>query len=342
MDVLCLGELMIDFTAEEPGDLGSVTRFVRSAGGAAANVAAAVKKLGYAPAFIGKVGNDPFGDFLCAHIETIGIDGTHLFKDPDRKTGIAFISLDANRVPDYFFFRKGSASTNLKPEEIEGEFIREGKILYFSSISLTDEPIRGTTYGIAETARSCGLDIVFDPNLRYGLWPSEKRLREEVLRILASVSVLKINIEEWRFLWGDPRSTDTMFGIFEEYPRIKLVALTLGHEGSILLSCEGEGMWFGPLEVPVVDTTGAGDSYGAAVCVSLLSSGGGIGDMESYGLLASAVAELVIGKRGAVPALPDMAEVNSYLTKTEGSRKTERFSAGDRMETASLLRRNRE
>jgi sugar/nucleoside kinase (ribokinase family) len=336
VDVLCLGELMIDFIAEETGDLGSVTRFVRSAGGSAANVAAAVKKFEYAPAFIGKVGDDPFGRFLSEHIEALGIDGSHLFRDPERKTCIAFISLDKNRVPDYCFFREDSASTNLRIDEVEEEFIREGKIVYFSSISLTQEPMRTTTHGIASKAQAYGLDVVFDPNLRYGLWPSEKELREEIFRVLPAVTVLKINIEEWGFLWGDTHTTDSLFGIFEEYPGLILVAVTLGHDGSVLLNGEGEGMWFGPLDIPVMDTTGAGDAYSAALCASILSSGDRPGGMESHGLFASAAAELVIQKRGVIPALPDMADIEVFQKRAANSRIRKRFFAGNKIKIADL------
>jgi fructokinase len=340
MDVLCLGELMIDFIAEEPGDLKQAMRFFRSAGGSAANVAAAVKKLGYLSAFIGKVGNDPFGDFLSEQIAAMGIDMTHLVRDPDRRTSIAFVALDENKIPDYYFFRKGSANINLKQEEIDEEFIRRGRILYFSSICLTDEPIRGTTSMIVETAQASGLDIVFDPNLRFDLWLSEEHLRNEILRMISSVSILKINIDEWRFLWGNPVHTDILFTLFKENPRLKLVALTMGCDGSILLNSEGDGIWFGSLTIPVVDTTGAGDSYGAALSVALLSSGGQTSDIESYGLFASAASELVVQKRGVIPALPSVAEVRMYLKENKRSRCIKKFSIGEQIELSSLLRKD--
>lgn len=321
MDVVCIGELLVDIIGQEEGSLSDVQTFKRYAGGAAGNVAAGTSKLGLKSGFIGKVGNDPFGEFLIKTLNNYKVDTTQICRDDNRKTGLAFVSLDERKVPDYLFYRDPSASMFLSPEDIKDEYIRNAKIIYFSSISLVNEPFRSATYKAIKLAQEYDLLVSFDPNIRLSLWNSQEEARNEILNAMRSTDILKINTEELSFLFGQGDREELCKKLIRECPSLKLVTLTLGSEGALIMDSIGNSVHVNAVPVKVKDTTGAGDTFISAILSFILKSGSIYNQATLYklGQYANAAAALAVTKQGVIPAMPTQDELEEFLKNINGN-----------------------
>lgn len=317
-DIICLGEALIDFIPLESGvSLMDVEAFKKAPGGAPANVAAGVSKLGKAGAFVGKVGDDPFGRFLEKTFAENGVDTSRMLFDSDAKTGLAFVTLTSAGVPEFMFYRNPSADMLLRADELDEAFIKSARGFHYGSITLISEPSKSATEAGIRSASDAGLMISYDPNLRKPLWPSLDQAKEQMLAAMVHPHVVKVSEEELEFLSDTSDLSDGSARLMAAYPNIKLLAVTLGAEGCRYRTASGFESCVLGYRVDAVDTTGAGDGFVAGMLASLLdltTNAGEIENMDEADLLgifqfANAVAALTTTKRGAVTALPTRAEV---------------------------------
>ncbi len=315
MDVVCLGELMIDMIGEEIGDPVDVQTFRKYPGGAAGNVAVGVAKLGQTSGFLGRVSRDPFGDYLVRTVESYGVDSRGIVRDPSRNSTVAFISLDEKKIPSYLFYREASASTAYSPQDIRPEAFESARFLYFSSLSLAKSPIREANYEAVRLAKENHCLIAFDPNVRLHVWSSAEAARDEVHRMLENVDLLKVNDSELHFLFGEGAVDALCRQIFAGFPRLKLIAVTLGEQGSFLMDASRASAQVDALPLPVVDTGGAGDSYTSAMLVFWIRGGevSGVDALRKLGVYANSAAHITARRKGVIPALPTQAEVDAFL-----------------------------
>jgi len=311
-DVVTCGELLIDFVALRRGvRLPDAPAFRRAAGGAPANVAVGVARLGRRAAFLGQVGDDDFGHFLAETLCRAGVDTRGLRFSSAARTALAFVSLRADGERDFLFYRHPSADMLWRPEDVERSVAGATRIVHFGSVSLIDEPARSATLEAVALARAGGALVSYDPNLRLTLWPSPTAAREGMLRGLAEADLVKLSSEELAFLTGssDPASARQLW-----HDRLRLLVVTLGAAGCAYLTRHGEGCVPG-FPVRVVDTTGAGDGFVAGLLVGLLEHGGEWSQetIERALRLANAVGALVCTRRGAIPALPTRQRVMQFL-----------------------------
>lgn len=307
MDVVCFGELMIDMIADTPGPLSGAVSFTRFAGGAAANVAAQIRRLGGRPGFLGKLGADGFGDYLLGFLTENGVDISAVVRDPCRRTTVAYITLDARRQPAYLFYRQGGACVNLRRDEIDAAYIRQAQVFYFSTLVLTEEPLRTAAHYAIDIARRAGVLVALDLNYRASAWPGAAAARVEIAHALHRVDVLKVNREELELLMGARPVWDNASSMFAAYPALRLVLLTDGESGSWIFRRDGEPLrMVGSGRCRPVDTTGAGDSYMGAFLYALVRRGlhTGTQDLLAAGRAATAAAEFTISAKGAIPAMP--------------------------------------
>src|SRR5437588_3337056 len=266
-NVICLGEALIDFVADAHGvSLEDCPGFRKAAGGAPANVAVGVARLGQTAAFAGKVGDDPFGRFLERTLADNGVDTSPMRFDSEARTGLAFVSLLEGGERDFVFYRHPSADMRLQPEDLPVELFDSAVVFHFGSISLITEPSRSATFAAARAARESGCIVSYDPNLRLPLWPSAEMARAEMLAAMPLADVVKISDEEASFLTGEaPAATarQLLAG------RASIVCVTYGAGGSELFFAGGSTRVPG-FQVPAVDTTGAGDGFVAALLVWLV------------------------------------------------------------------------
>jgi sugar/nucleoside kinase (ribokinase family) len=182
--------------------------FQKAPGGAPANVAVGLAKLGHEVGFIGKVGDESFGHFLANVLQENGVDISGLAFDSETRTMLAFVSLTSEGERDFMFYRHPSADMRLTPDDIPKDLIQQATIFHYGSISLISEPGRSATCHALDLARESSLLISYDPNLRLGLWASQERAKQEILAGMRSANLVKINDDELEFLTGTRKLED--------------------------------------------------------------------------------------------------------------------------------------
>jgi fructokinase len=322
-DVVCLGELMVDFIASGQQRLAEASQFKRYPGGSAGNVAAGVSRLGKTACIVTRLGTDPFGDFLLETMQSLNVGTASVTRDPKRRTGIAFISLNAQKVPEYVFFRHPCANTYMTRQYIPFHTLQNAKILYTSSMSLVAKPLRTTCHSAVHFARLAGVQIAFDVNLRATLWRTSSEALQEIRRLLRSADILKIDKKEMEFVLQNSTQNTGWESIFDYAPNLRLLALTDGRNGSILASSQTIYEHIPATKVPkehVVDTTGAGDAYMAALLTRIISLKANLrairfdtNELRILGEYASAAAAHAVQIEGVIPSLPTSADIERML-----------------------------
>lgn len=317
LDVVALGELLIDFTCISADSDGYPTMAAHP-GGAPANYLAAVTKFGGKTAMLGKVGTDAFGKLLTGTLEKAGIDTRGLIATPDVFTTLAFVTLDERGNREFSFARKPGADTCIGTDEVRYDLLDETKVLHFGTLSLTDEPARSATYAAVEYCREHGKLISFDPNLRKPLWRDLEEAKKQMLWGLAHADVVKISDEEVEFLFG----LDVQAGaahILKEFG-VKLVFVTCGPEGCWFDNGTARGMTPSLRDIKVLDTTGAGDIFGGSAMWKLLQTGKAPadlteGDLRDVTAFACTSAGLSTTRPGGISSVPEYEEVLARMGK---------------------------
>ncbi|MBR1533390.1 MAG: carbohydrate kinase, partial [Ruminococcus sp.] len=230
MDILTIGEMLIDLTQTGVSDAG-IPVYTAFPGGAPANVAVAAAKLGAKTAFIGKVGNDAFGRLLVDTVKSNGVNADGMIVSDQANTTLAVVSLQENGERSFAFYRKGFADTQLNEAEISADLLSSTHFLHFGSVSMTEEPSRTVTFNSALRAKNMGATITYDPNYRASLWDSFDDALYQMRMPLGIVDILKISDEELPLLTGtdDPEAGTKQ--LWEQYG-IGLILLTLGAKGA--------------------------------------------------------------------------------------------------------------
>ena len=201
MDVVALGELLIDFATQSTDESGYPTMAAHP-GGAPANFLAALTKFGAKTALLGKVGADTFGNLLINTLKSAGIETRGMIQTADTFTTLAFVTFDAHGDREFAFARKPGADTCMTFEELDLSLIDEAKVFHFGTLSLTDEPARSATYKAVAYAKEHGKLITYDPNLRKPLWNDMDTCKQQLLWGLSQADEVKISDEEVEFLFG--------------------------------------------------------------------------------------------------------------------------------------------
>ena len=314
-DVAALGELLIDFTQSGVGPQGSAL-FEANPGGAPANVLAMLGKLGRRCAFLGKVGDDAFGEQLAGTLRACGIDDCGLRRDAAVGTTLAFVHTAPDGERDFSFYRSPGADVMLRPEELDTALLADCRVFHFGSLSLTDEPCRSATQAALAAARDAGALISFDPNLRPPLWPDAETAREQIAWGLARCDVLKIADDELRFVTGEEDPDRGADALRRRFPQLRLLAVTSGASGSRAW-CGGAAASVPAFRLGgVTDTTGAGDAFCACMLDYVLTHGAaGLDETDLREMLrfANAAGYLVATRRGALRSMPERAEIEALL-----------------------------
>ena len=311
IDVVALGELLIDFTCLSTDSDGYPTMAAHP-GGAPANFLAALAKFGAKTALLGKVGNDAFGKMLTATLQKAGIETKGLVSSDDVFTTLAFVTLDETGNREFSFARKPGADTCIQYEELDLKLIDQAKVFHFGTLSLTDHPARSATYQALAYAKAHGKLITFDPNLRKPLWKNLDTCREQMLWGLKQADVVKISDEEVEFLFGMGVQEGAAH-ILENYG-VKLVFVTCGADGCWFQNAVAKGHVPSLSGIKVVDTTGAGDIFGGSAVWKLLQLNRAPGKLTEAQLrevviFACTAAGLSTTKPGGISSVPEFEEV---------------------------------
>jgi fructokinase len=347
MDIVCLGELLVDmFPAELGRRLADVSAFRPKPGGAPANVAVAAARLGAQSAFIGKVGDDAFGHHLADVLRQEGVDIRGMRFDEEARTTMAFIAMPDENTAEFVFYRNPGADVRLQADELDGGLLQEARAFHFGSLSLTHEPSRGATMEAVKIAREAGALISFDVNYRPSLWRGPDEAYEAIMAVVPHADLLKVNEVEVALLvphHGDydiprPRSMalnlayqDHFDGalagsedlnaaskfLLEQGP--DLCVVTLGPDGSFFQVADG-GEHVPAFKVQTVDATGCGDAFVAGLLCQLVASDNWRDQLSPVRMrnilrYANAVGALTSLTQGVIPALPAADQVDEFLAR---------------------------
>lgn len=305
--VITLGEALIDFT---PLDAQNID-FRKNPGGAPANVAVGLSRLGVEVSFIGKVGDDVLGRFLAEKLKFEKVNIDNLILTNEAKTAITFVTLDEEGERSFDFYIDPSADRFLRSDEIEAELFKENKIFHFGSISLIDQPARSAAKKGIELAEENEMLISYDPNLREMLWNSLAEAKEMILSVMDQVDILKVSEEELEFLTGEKDIKKGAESLKNKY-KIPVILISCGAEGSYYYL--NELGYVDAFEVDAVDTTGAGDAFMSGVLYKFNQTNLKLSEIDNQFLektlkFANYSGSLAASASGAMAALPLLEEV---------------------------------
>ena len=313
-DFLSVGEVLIDMTPAKT-ESGEAC-FLPKVGGAPVNAACVLAKLGKHAAFTGRMGHDAFGEQIEGTLSAAGLDTALLQRDEERHTTLAFVHLSPEGDRSFSFYRTGLADTRLEASENALRAAERTKILHFGSVALAEEPERTAVLTIVQRGKEAGAWISYDPNLRSGLWRDREEMRRAVRDTMPFADILKLSEEEAEELLGIAEPEKAALDAWERYG-CKLVFVTCGSGGA--WGCCGGKTAFAPaLPVQAVDTTGAGDCFLGAACYGLLSREEPTlklnrKELEDLLRFACTAGSLATKKRGAIDAIPTLAEIESAM-----------------------------
>lgn len=315
-DVTALGELLIDFTENGMSAQGNPV-YEANPGGAPCNVLAMLNKAGRKTAFIGKVGQDIFGNRLRAVLDEVGIDTSNLMTDADARTTLAFVETFAGGERDFSFYRNPGADMMLGEEELHEELLADTRLFHFGTLSMTHEKVRGATKKAVAVAKENGALISFDPNLRPPLWKSLQEAKEQAAYGFSQCDILKISDNEIQWFTGEEDFDAGIRKLKSRYD-IPLILLSMGREGSraYYKDLRVEAAPF--LQEETIETTGAGDTFGACCLHFVLEYGLEHLDEEKLGRMlrfANAAASIITTRKGALRVMPEVSEVEAFLAK---------------------------
>lgn len=315
LDVVCMGETLVDFLPAESGrKVREVSAWAPAIGGSLANVSVGLARLGARSGLVTVVGEDEFGHLLRERLAAEGVDVSHLRQTAEARTGLVFISLDARGERSFTFFRTRSAEFLLGERDVDAAFLARTRVLHWGSNSLHLPEARVAVQRAVELVRGAGRIVSCDPNLRPHAWANPEDVKGVLARLLPLCTVVKLSEEEMAFVIG---TTDVRQAL--EYLRglgIALPVVTLGEKGAAFL-WQGEVVHVPAPQVRVVDTTGAGDGFVASFLFGLTRR---YGDTQALlGATRESLAELatfacsvgsrVVERLGAVAGLPRAEEV---------------------------------
>uniref|UniRef100_A0A2N9J9Z5 fructokinase n=1 Tax=Fagus sylvatica TaxID=28930 RepID=A0A2N9J9Z5_FAGSY len=317
--IVSFGEMLIDFVPDTAGvSLAESTGFLKAPGGAPANVACAITKLGGDSAFIGKFGDDEFGHMLVDILKKNGVNTDGVCFDMHARTALAFVTLKKNGEREFMFYRNPSADMLLKESELNLGLIKQAKIFHYGSISLISEPCRSAHMAAMNAAKEAGILLSYDPNVRLPLWPSPHAARDGIKSIWNQADFIKVSDDEVEFLTqGDPAKEDVVLSLWHD--NLKLLVVTDGEKGCRYFTQNFKGRVSG-FSVNTVDTTGAGDAFVGALLLSIAKDTNIFHDeakLREALTFANACGAICTTKKGAIPALPSTSNAHELISKAK-------------------------
>ena len=301
--VWVLGDAVVDLLPESDG------RLLPCPGGAPANVAVGIARLGGTSGFIGRVGDDPFGALMQRTLLTEGVDITYLKQDEWHRTSTVLVDLNDQGERSFTFMVRPSADLFLETTDLP--CWRHGDWLHLCSIALSAEPSRTSAFTAMTALRHAGGFVSFDPNIREDLWQDEHLLRLCLRQALQLADVVKLSEEEWRLISGKTQNDRDICALAKEY-EIAMLLVTKGAEG-VVVCYRGQVHHFAGMSVNCVDSTGAGDAFVAGLLTGLSSTGLSTDEREMRRIidLAQRCGALAVTAKGAMTALPCRQELES-------------------------------
>ncbi|RRU56218.1 aminoimidazole riboside kinase [Serratia marcescens] len=303
--VWVLGDAVIDLVPE------NANGYLKCPGGAPANVAVGIARLGGDSAFIGRVGQDSFGAFLQRVLSDEGVDIGHMRPDPEHHTSTVVVDLDLQGERSFTFMVQPSADLFLQPDDLP--VFQQGEWLHLCSIALSQEPSRSAAFTAMERIRAAGGRVSFDPNIREEVWRQPEALRPCLQKALLLADVVKLSREELAFISHLDDLENAIRWMMQTYP-LRLLLVTLGGDGVCVHDGQRLRHFHAPSIVPV-DTTGAGAAFVAGLLAALARLHELPQEAQWPAVIAQAQAcgALATTAKGAMTALPRADELAAFL-----------------------------
>ena len=310
-DALVVGRLGVDLYPLQDGvGLEDVTSFGKYLGGSAANVSVAAARHGHSVALLSRVGNDPFGRYLLAELDRLGVDPRYVSVDPTYLTPITFCEIfPPDDFPLYFYRKPKAPDLNIEAVDLDLFAVRDARLLWFTATGLSEEPSR-TAHGTALTVRNRRAHTVFDLDYRPMFWDSAAEASSQIGQALRFATVAVGNREECEVAVGESDPSRAADALLER--GVELAIVKQGPDG-VLARTADESVVVPPHRIDVVNGLGAGDGFGGALIHGLLE-GWGLERMLKFANVAGAI---VASRRECSTAMPTTAEVDAILTDGE-------------------------
>jgi fructokinase len=311
--VVCFGELLVDMVGPPGASLAEVPSFLKAPGGAPANVAAGIARLGTPARFVGQVGRDPFGAWLREVLVAADVDCDFLRESEAARTSMAFVATRADGRKDICFYRNPGADSSFEPRDFDPACLNGAAIFHCGSVSLSQSPCRETQVLAVQEARSRGLAISYDPNWRASIWEGQPDAADWVRRLLPLADLVKIADEELDIVCGTADIPSAARAVRALGPRA--VVITRGAEGAYFDAGEQSG-WAAGFPVQAIDTLGAGDAFVASLLAELApipAADWAALDWKNLVRRANACGAFATQTRGAIPSLPTREQAQSLI-----------------------------
>ncbi len=313
LDVYSIGEMLIDFI---PG--GEPDSYIRHAGGAPANFAAAAAKNGLDAAMCCSVGDDDFGRYLYKTLSLLGVSAPNTVMCKNAVTTMSFISLDEHGERSFTFARCPGADMFLSEDMVDDDEVLASRLVHAGSFSLSESPAREATLKAMRLAHEAGHLVSFDVNYRDTVWHGQRSdCARRVAEAAPYIDILKISDEEADLIGGE----ESIPAFMKRYD-ISVVAETLGDKGSECYFA-GNVITTPSRHVKAVDTTGAGDAFFGAFMSSLLIEGADTKEKlmpdailraAKYGNIS---ASICVSGYGGISSIPTRDEILSAMGETK-------------------------
>jgi fructokinase len=325
--IINLGEILIDVIPTTQIRLGEAC-YSPYPGGAIANVAAAIARLGGLSRFIGGVAEDEFGRLLVQVLADNHVDTRYICVIKEAPTAVALVTLHAGGQRHFTFFRQGTADSQLQAKDLNWSAWHDAAACHVGGVLLSTEPARSATLAAMDHTRQVGSIVSFDVNIRPTLWTSPAAIQETIVKAVERADILKLSVEEAEYTGvqgyasSEPLERSKLYALGEALlqrgPR--LVIITLGANGALLLTAKHR-VEIPSLPVRPVDTTGAGDAFIGAVLYTLVQQGCHTPsdlqalsehDLNNLGSFANQVAGLSTTRYGGISSFPYLHEISGF------------------------------
>ncbi len=329
--VLFVGEMLIDFIPRPAGSDGELT-YQPHPGGAGANAAVALARLGGSARFLGKLGEDSFGRLLMRVLDANHVDTRFVPTTIQGNTTLALVTLQEQGQREFTFYRQQTADTLLEKRDLDPGAWEDVVFCHAGSLLLASEPARSATLEALEETRRLGLLTSFDVNARPLLWNSSAQLCAELSQVVERVDLLKLSAEEAHYLDAtlsgplDPTDTPGLRSLATKLlaQGPALVIITRGPLGALLMNRQHSAE-VAASPIQAIDTTGAGDAFMGAILYQLLAcerttaahlAALDAAELRTLGVFANAAAGLSCTRYGGIASLPSLADL-SYLKRID-------------------------
>ncbi|MEI3612763.1 sugar kinase [Pseudogracilibacillus sp. SO30301A] len=309
MDVITLGESMVLFTPDSMGLMRHSSSFTRKVAGAESNVAIGLSRLGHQVGWISKVGKDEFGKTILSFIRGEGVDTSHVIEDETRPTGVFFKELTSAHNVQIYYYRNHSAASYMKPEELNEEYIGNSKFLHITGITpALSTDCYSTVMTAIEIAKSRGVKVSFDPNIRKKLW-SDKKAKETLLEIACKSDIVMPSVSEAQFLLETNDIQKQGDSLLNKGPSI--VIIKNSSKGTYYFTNTEKGFTQN-FSVEEVDPVGAGDAFAAGFLSGLLNKF----SIKKAVERGNAMGALAVTVSGDVEGLPEEEQLNYFISNS--------------------------